>query len=476
MSSKTTKGLMLRSIEGVLMQVISFVLQLVLARILLPEDFGVVAILSTFINLANTFVNNGLSSALLQKKEIKQTDICTVFYIEFGMSVLMYGIIYYIAPFIAIFYENPQITTYLRIFALSIVFGGASAIQLTISRHRMNFFPSLVSSIVGITVQAVLGIYLAINGGGLWSLIISQLSYHFIRAFLLIVLVHWKPTFDFSFQSFKGMFSYSWKLFTGWMIGTLYQDVFSWIIGKKFSSETLGYYTKGQSIPAIINKIATQVTTAVMFPSIAKNQDDMFLVKSQTRQMIAVSSAVIFPIMGGLAGVAHDFVSLVLTDKWLPAVPVIQILSISLSLNVINNANMQTYNAIGRSDMFMKFEIIKRSFSVVLVFVLASIDYYLMLWGIVLVAFISLIINAVYNRRLLGYSCREYAWDIFPYVLIGGLLFILIRMFCRIELNIYISFFAQLFVCTAFFFGFILSGILPGFKGIRDMLIGMRKR
>lgn len=476
MDNKTTKGLILKSIENISMQVISFILQLILARLLLPEDFGIIAILNTFINLANTFVNNGLTSALLQKKEIKQVDISTVFYIDFVMSLLMYAIIYILSPFIASFYDNNAITTYLRVFSLSIPIGALASIQLTVSRYHLNFMPSLIASLSGVFAQTVVGIYMALNGGGLWSLILSQLSYFVVRAILLIILVHWKPSFMFSISSFKNLFSYSWKLFMGWMIGTLYQDVFAWIIGKKFSSQTLGYYSKGNSIPSIVNRLVTQVTTSVMFPSLAKSQDDIELIKKQTRQMITVSSAIIFPVMGGLSGISESFVTIVLTEKWLPCVPVIQILSISLALNVINNANMQTFNALGRSDLFLKFEMIKRSISVILVFVFANIDYYLMLWGIVIVAVISIIINALFNKKILKYAYKEYLADILPYIFFGILLFIILNSFHIINIHLFIKFLLQSLLCAIFFLILVFSGILPGYKLICEMLLGLLKK
>ena len=477
MSKKTSQNLMIQSVEGLFTQIVSFILQLILARILLPEDFGVVALLSTFVNLANTFVVNGLSSALLQRKNATHRDICTVFYIEFIMSILMYMIIFFSAPAISSFYGNPQLTLYLRVFALSIVCGGASGIQQTVSRYNLNFMPSFVAGLSGVFVQSALGIVLALHGGGLWSLIISQLSYSFVRGLLLLVLVRWKPTLEFSPKSFKEMFSYSWKFFLGGIIGTLYLDAFSWIIGKKFSSETLGYYTKGNSIPAVIRRIVVQTTTAVMLPSIAKNKDDVNAVKIQTRNMIAVSSALIFPIMAGVAGVAEEFVEIVLTSKWLPCVPVIKIMCISLALNVINNANMQSYNATGRSDMFLKFELSKRLISIVVILALSFVNYYAMLWGTVLMALLSLVINAIYNQKMFGYSWIEYIIDIVPYVFAGTFLFVSLKCFELLEASLLLTLFFKIFICAIIFVALIIVNKFSGYKMLNEILFNLiRKR
>ncbi len=476
MSSKTTKGLFLRSIEGVLMQVINFVLQMVLARILIPEDFGIVAILNTFVSLANTFVNNGLSSALLQRKNITQADICTVFYIDFGISALMYALIFIAAPWIARFYENPDITLYLRVFSTTIVVGSLGSIQLTISRHKLDFSSSLASSVAATAVHAAVGIGMALNGFGVWSLVTSQVAASAVRSLCLIIMVRWIPSLQFSISSFKRMFSYSWKLFVGWLIGTLYQDIFSWIIGKTYDSHTLGCYSKGHSIPAIVNKVVTQVTGAVMFPAIAKNQDNITAVKQQTQQMLAVTAALVFPVMAGLAGTAKSLITVVLTEKWLDCVPVIQIMCIPLALNVLSNANMQTFNAIGRSDLFLKMEIIKRGSTIIMVLVSAYFNYYLMLLSIALGGVISIIMNVFYSKKYLDYSPSQYLRDILPYLLLSLGLFAVVLCINWLPCNVFLRLLLQLTICAVVYLTFLFASALSAFKSIRSALLAMFKR
>lgn len=475
-SQKTTKGLMLRSVESVLIQVANFVLQLFLARLLIPEDFGVVAILATFVNLANTVVNNGLGSAILQKKEADDLDVCTVFYVELGLGVLMYGLIFLAAPYIAVFYENPQITAYLRVFGVTILLGALSSIQLTVGRYRLDFTPSLVSNVAAVAAQAAVGIFMALGGYGVWSLVISQVVSYTVRVVLLTALTRWMPSLEFSISRLKNMFSYSWKLFAGWMIGTLYQDVFAWVIGKKYDTQTLGYYSKGNSIPSIVNKVVTQVTTAVMFPAIAKNQDNRDLVKQQTRVMLSVSAALVFMVMAGLAGAADTFVRIVLTEKWLGSVPVIQIMSIPLALNVISNANMQSFNAVGRSDLFLRLEIIKRGATILLVIIFSNINYYLMLFSIGIGGWISIVANAISNKKIFHYSYREYAADLLPYVICAVALFLGVSACNYLPLNIYLRMVLQLALCAGVFFGLIFSGVLPAFRNIRQVIFSMLKR
>ena len=262
----------------------------------------------------------------------------------------------------------------------------------------------------------------------------------------------------------------------GWLIGTLYQDAFAWIIGKAYDSRTLGCYTKGHSIPAVINKIATQVVGAVMFPAIARNQDDKALVKQQTKQMIAVSAALVLPVMAGLAGASQSLVHVVLTEKWLGAVPVIQIMCIPLALNVISNANMQTFNAMGWSDLFMKMELIKRGATILLVLICVNINYYFMLASVALGSVMSIVMNAVFNSKRLGYGYKEYLWDIVPYLLCALGLFLGVKALDMVQLNLYVRFALQLGICVVVYLGLVFSGIFPGFKAIRSTVLSLKKR
>ena len=248
MNEKTKNGLFWRSLEGVGVQGMQFIIQLVLARILMPADFGVVAILNIFVNLANTLVQNGLSSALIQKKNPDKEDFSTVFIVENGIAILMYVIIFFASPFIASYYENPALTIYLRVFALTIVLSSLGSIQTTVLRCRLSFKPSFIANTVGIICQGISGIAMALLGFGVWSLIISQIVFRIVSDLLLFIYAKWLPQSGFYFERFKKLFSYSWKLAVGWIIGTIYQDIFSFVIGKVYDESTLGYYSKGLHI------------------------------------------------------------------------------------------------------------------------------------------------------------------------------------------------------------------------------------
>ena len=470
MANKTVKGLMWRSLEGIGVQGMQFIIQMVLARILMPEDFGILAILNIFINLANTFVQNGLSSAILQKKKAEYIDFCSVFHVEIVMSLLMYVIVFAAAPFIAVYYENSDLTLYMRVFALTIIISALGSTQTTVLRNNMDFKPSFIANFAGIIIQGATGISAALLGFGVWSLIISQILYRITTTFLLFWFARWTPRFQFSWTRLTEMFSYSWKLLAAWLIGTLYNDVISLVVGKVYSAEQLGYYSKGNSIPNVINRVVTQVTTAVMFPAISKVQDQKDIVKYQTRKMISLSSVLIFPVMAVVAGCARPLVQILLTEKWLPAVPVIQLFCIPMAINVISNANMQSFNAIGRSDVFLKFEIIKRSLTIIVVIFTSRIDFILMLSCIAAMGFVSLIINAFYNVKLLKYSVKEQVIDIAPYMVISVIIFMGLFFIEKLNVSAIMILGIQLLVATVIYFGLVFFSNIQAFDDFRDIL------
>lgn len=476
MNSKTKKGLFWRTLESIGVQGMQFIIQLVLARILMPADFGVVAILNIFVNLANTLVQNGLGSALVQKKDPKKEDFATVFGIEIGMAIAAYLLIFAFAPTISTYYENPDLTGYLRIFALTIIISAFGSMQTTVLRCRLDFKPSFIANFAGVVCQGVSGIAMALMGLGVWSLIFSQIIYRVVTNVLLFFYAKWLPQARFSKKSFLELFGFSWKLTAGWIIGTVYQDVFSFVIGKVYDEATLGFYSKGNSIPNVINRVVTQVTSAVMFPVISKSQDDMQAVKKQTREMLRISAAMIFPVLAFVAAAADPIVRLVLTEKWLPAVPIIQIFCISSSINVVSNANMQSFNAIGKSGVFLISESIKRGITIVLVIILAQIDFHLMLFSIAFMGIISLCINGFFNVKYLYYKTTEYLSDIVPSILFSLVLFALVYLCNRVVSSLIIRLLVQIVVAIVLYLFVAKTKMIKPCAQVCDTLLSMVKR
>lgn len=414
LSKKVLSGMKWKSLERLFIQIINAVTPIVLARILTPEDFGAIAILTVFISLANTFVNNGLCTSLIQKKSSDNLDCSTVFYTQLFIAVMCYLLIFAGAPFVGEFYKDMSLVPMLRVMSLSVIIGSFTSMQTTILKKKMQFGKSFISHILATIMYGVVGITFAYNGYGTWSLVWANIANTLTLALSSTLVVRWIPNLTFSFNRLKVLFSYSWKLTVGWLIGTIHQDLYTLVIGKTFSSATLGYYNRAGSFPQIINKTVTEVVDGVMFPALSKIQDDKQKLKSVGRTLIATNAYILFAVFFGLSAVSENLITVLLTKKWLPAAPMMQIVCITYALNSINNSNMHIFTSMGRSDIFMKFEMVKRTISILLLIIMSFISIYAVIVVLLLMAILSNCMNAYQNNKLLGYTYREFVFDMLP--------------------------------------------------------------
>ena len=299
-----------------------------------------------------------------------------------------------------------------------------SAMQLTALRKGLQFKKSFYANVLGVIVQGTSGIGLAIAGFGIWSLIVSQILMKLTIFIVLLFMVHWKPKKLFSLERLKRLFSYSWKLTVAWMIGTLHQQLYSLVIGKFFSAETLGYYSRGQNLPQTMTTTVNETISSVMFPALSTLQDDKKRLKDYTRKMMALTAFTVSPIMAGIAGISRNFVMVVLTEKWAPSIPMMQLFCISLGINILSTTNMQAFNSLGRSDVFMKLEIVKRSLSLILLFIAAHFNVYLVIAVLAAMGVFSIVYNTFPNRKLLGYTITEQLTDLAPSIIIALVMFV----------------------------------------------------
>lgn len=432
-------------------QIVNFIIQIILGRLLDVGDFGTIAIISSFVTLSSTLVNNGLGNALIQKKDSDAVDASTVFYIQLVLAFVLSVVLFFCAPLIASYYKNDKIADYLRVMVSLLVIQSLGSMQLVTLQKRMQFRKSFYANILGVIVQGTVGIVCALLGLGCWSLVFSQLAMQITVLIVLTCIVRWKPQKVFSLDRFKRLFSYSWKLTVGWLIGTLHQDIYSLLIGKVFSAEILGYYNRGQSLPSTLNRTVNESISSVMFPALSIVQDNKDDHKQYSRKMMAISSFVVFPVMAGLAAVARPFILITLTDKWAASIPMMQLFCISLSINAISTTNMQVFNSIGRSDVFMKMEVIKRSLSIVLLIILSRINIYAVIIGLVIMALFSLVYNSIFNKKLIGYSLKEQAQDILVPMIISIGMFVVTVQFDRLSIPLLVMLIIQIVVGVLFY-------------------------
>lgn len=400
-------------------QAVSLVVSIVLARILSPSDYGTIALITVFINILNVFVDSGLGSALIQKKDADNIDFSTVFYTNVVFCVVLYAVMFFASPLIAKFYNRPELTSLVRVLSITILISGVKNIQQSYVSRTLQFRKFFFATLVGTIIAAVLGIWMAYHGAGVWALVTQQLTNLTIDTIILWITVKWRPDFVFSFQRLKGLFSYGWKLLVSALLDTVYNNLRNLIIGKKYSSEDLAFYTKGELFPKTIVSNINNAIDSVLLPAMSAEQDDKIRVKQMTRRAIKTSTFCIAPLMMGLAACAENIVKLLLTDKWLFCVPFLRIFCITYMFFPIHTANLNAIKAVGRSDLFLKLEIIKKIVGFIILLSTMWFGVMVIAYSMLLASLLSQIINSWPNKKLLDYGYLEQLKDILPGILLA---------------------------------------------------------
>lgn len=414
LKSNIVNGLVWKLTERTAVQGIQFILQIVLARLLLPEDFGLIVVVTIFIQFANIFIQSGLNTALIQKKYVDEKDYSSVFYLSLFIAGILYIVLFFTSPFIALFFQAPELTIILRVLSITLFFGALNSIQNAFVAKNMLFKKLFISSFGAVLISGIVGITLAYAGFGVWALVWQQLINQLLVTIILWYTVRWRPKFVFSINRVKILFSYGWKLLVSSLIDTFERELRSLIIGKIYPTSMLGFYNRGEQFPKLIITNINGSIQSVMLPAIASQQEDRNAVKSMVRRSIKISSYIVFPLMVGLAVIAEPLINILMTEKWNSAVPFLQIFCASYALWPIHTANLQAINAIGRSDIFLKLEIIKKIIGFIILVVSIPFGVYAIALGVLISGIISSFINAYPNLKLINYSYKEQWNDIFP--------------------------------------------------------------
>lgn len=416
-SNKVISGLLWKFSERMAAQIVTFIVTIILARMIAPEDYGAIALITIFITIANVFVVSGFGNALIQKKDADDIDFSSVFYFNIVFSLLIYFIIFLMAPYVARFYDMDILKPLLRVLALKVVLAGVNSIQQAYVSKKMMFRKFFLSTLIGTIVSAFVGVGLAIYGAGVWALVAQQLSNALLDTVILWITVKWRPILKFDFGRVIGLISYGWKILATNLINAIYDNLKNLIIGKKYSSTDLAYYSKGKQFPELFVTNINSAIGSVLFPAMALIQDDKERLKESIRKSIMVSSFIMLPLMAGLFVLADDVVTLLLTDTWSFCVPYLRIACIYLSTYPINTANLQALNAIGRSDYYLKLEVIKRSIGIILILITMNYGVFWIASSDILVTIFAIIINTYPNSKLLNYSLIEQMKDLLPNII-----------------------------------------------------------
>lgn len=403
-------------------QMVAFIVSVVLARLLSPDAYGTIALVTVFISIVQIFVDSGLGNSLIQKKDADNIDFSTVFYTNLFFCFGLYTLIYIISPLIARFYRDMEMVPMIRVLGLTIIVSGLKNVQQAYVSRNMLFKRFFFSTICGTICAAGVGIALAYRGYGVWALIVQNLVNVTIDTAILWMIVKWRPQMAFSLKRFKGLFSFGWKLMVSALLDTGYNNLWSLIIGRVYTSADLGFYNQGDKFPKlIVNNINTSIDS-VLLPVMSNAQDEREHVKNMTRRSIMISVYIMAPLMIGMAAVAESLVIFLLTDKWLPCVPYLRIFCITYMFWPIHTANLSAINALGRSDLFLKLEVIKKTVGLLLLFITINHGVMAMACSLLISGLLSQIINSWPNRRLLNYSYIEQLKDILPSIIAAVLM------------------------------------------------------
>lgn len=400
-------------------QLVTFVVSIVLARLLMPEDYGIIALVTVFTNIMQVFVDSGLGTALIQKKDADDLDFSSVFYFNFIVCITLYLVMFFAAPFIASFYRMSGLIPVVRVISLTIVISGIKGIQQSYVSRNMLFKSFFYATLGGTIFSAFLGIAMAYAEFGVWAIVAQQLSNTAIDTLILWITVKWRPKLMFSWNRLKGLLGFGWKMLCSALLDTVYNNLRSLLIGKVYSSADLAYYNEGDKFPKLIVTNINTSIDSVLLPAMSKEQDNADKVKNMTRRSIMVSCYIMAPLMIGLACCASNIVTIVLTEKWLSCTFFLQIFCVTYMFYPIHTANLNAIKAMGRSDLFLKMEIWKKIIGMILLLSTMFISVKAMAYSLLISTFASMIINSWPNKKLLNYNFLEQMTDIIPSILLA---------------------------------------------------------
>lgn len=431
---KLLSAFLWKYVERVGCQSTQFILQIALARILAPSDFGIVALLSVFINFAQVFIQSGFSTALIQAKEISDDITATALYINFIIASFLYSVMFMIAPYVSAFYNMSQLTSMLRILSIVLIFGSVNAIQNAILTRTFCFKQLFLCNSISLTISALIGIYLAYSGWGAWALVYQQVSNQILICLIMLIFVRCPFLFVFRIKKVAKLFSFGWKLLISSMVNTAYREAQNLVIGRMFSSADLGFYNRGQLFPSVVVNNIDGSIQSVMLPALSQYQDNIQYIKTLMRKSTSMSAFLVFPSMIGMIVTADLLVSIVLTDKWLPCVPYLQVACVSYMFYPINTSNLTAINALGRSDIYLRLEIVKKIIGILILISIIIVNptvYAIALSGAI-TSFCSTTINAYPSKNLIGYSYIEQIKDLMPTLAIAFLMGVGVHWFIGI--------------------------------------------
>lgn len=472
---KVIHGAAWKFAERIIAQAVSLIVSIIIARLLDPSDYGVVSIVMVFFSFANVIISGGFNTVLIQKKAADKDDYNTVFTISFIVSILLYIILFFAAPFIAKIYNQQILTSIIRVLGLSLPIYAAKSVVCAYVSANLQFKKFFFSTIGGTLISAVVGIIMAIKGFGAWALVAQQLTNTAIDTLILFLVTKLNLSFKIAFNRVKSLVQYGYKILLSSLLGVTINQINPLFIGLKYTSADLSYYTKGRSFPETISSSITYTISSVLFPALSKYQDDNEKLLKYTRMYMQTASFIVFPIMLGFASVSKNFVLLLLGEKWLPSVYYIQIVCFATMFDVIAAGNCETIKAMGRSDVFLKIEVIKKIgylITLILFLIFTNSPRWLAV-SLLVCTFIQILVNSMPNRKLIGYKSIYQIKDIFPNLIITLIMFVIVELIGKLHIKTIYLFLIQIMLGVIIYF---LLAIISKNKGLKNLVSTFKKK
>lgn len=475
-SQSVLSNLIWRFMERCGSQLISFVVSVVLARLLAPELYGSIALVTVITSILQVFVDSGMANALIQKKNTDDLDYSSVFYFNLVFCLILYVGLFLAAPLIARVYEDNSLVPVIRVLGLTLVVSGVKNVQQAYVSKTMQFRRFFFATLGGTLFSAVVGISMAYMGYGIWALVMQQLLNAAVNTAILWLTVGWKPKLAFSFTRLARLISYGWKLLVSALLDTGYNKLYQLVVGIVYSSADLAYYNKADQLPVLVVENINSSIDSVLLPVLSAEQDKRLVVREMTRRAIKMSTYVMMPMMAGLAACAEPLVRLLLTEKWLPCVPYMQIFCVCYAFYPLHTANLNAIKAMGRSDMFLYLELIKKAVGIFALVITMRMGVFYMALSRIFTGVLSQLINAFPNKKLLDYPYLEQLKDMSPAIILSAVMGGAVYLLTLLGLNDFVTLAMQLCAGVALYIVLSLLFKVDSFNYIFSVIKNILRR
>jgi len=472
LKQKTISGITWSFIDNFSNLGIQFIIGIILARLLSPKEFGLIGMITVFMVISQAFIDSGFSNSIIRKKDCTQIDYSTVFYFNLFIGVIFYFLLFFLAIPISIFYNEPELINIIRIVGVGLIISSITIIQSTVLVKKVDFKLQTKISLVSSALSGIIGISMAYSGFGVWSLVWKSITAAIFSSVLLWLWNRWRPTLRFNFNIFKEHFKFGYKLLLSGLINTLQQNIFYLIIGKYFSAVELGYYTRAQQFSSLPSSNITNIINRVSYPVLSELQNEPEKLKTGYKKLIKSTMFLSFVLMIGMAAVSKPLIITLIGVKWTSSIIYLQLLCFSAMLYPLHALNLNILNVRGRSDLFLKLEIIKQLLAIPIILIAIFLGVKAMLIGFIISSLLAYFLNSYWSGKLIGYSNKEQLADIFPSFILAFLMGIIIfgLGYFLIIKPVYLLFFQVIF-------GFIITILLSelfkieGYLEIKKILI-----